>query len=242
MLNCTKRKSDSMKEIEEQKIYARTELLIPDGGMEKLKKSKILIFGAGGVGGFAIEALARSGVGEIHVVDGDVVAESNLNRQIIADMDSIGKPKVECVRERVAKIAPFCQIECSEHFFLPGDDCIDFTLADYVIDAVDTVAAKIEIIRKSKEINKPIISCMGMGNKMDNGSIRIADISDTKVCPLAKVVRQRLRALGINDVKVCYSVEPPIKTGSRIVGSISYMPATAGLMIAGEVIRDILAC
>lgn len=217
----------------------RTEMLIGEDGVSKLSKARVLIFGVGGVGGFVCEALARAGVGEIHLVDGDVVAESNINRQIIATVDTIDMPKVEAMAKRISMINPKCRTKAMKLFYLPGDD-FDFSGYDYVVDAIDTVSAKLDIITKAKEAKVPVISSMGTGNKMDPTRFEIADISKTSVCPLAKVVRKELRNRGIKDVKVLYSREEPVKTGVRTPGSISFVPSVAGLIIGGEVIKDII--
>ena len=193
----------------------------------------------------AIEALARAGIGHLVVVDGDTVAESNINRQIIATVDTVGRPKTEVVRERIAKINPGCKVDAVQMFYLPENaDEIDFTGADYVADAIDTVSAKVEIIERAKAAGVPVISSMGTGNKLDPTRFRITDISKTSVCPLARAMRRLLRDRGITGVKVLYSEEEPIKSatdenGKPIPASISFVPSVAGLMIAGEIIRTI---
>ncbi len=220
----------------------RTEMLIGSEAVSRLADAKVLVFGVGGVGGHVCEALVRAGVGEIHIVDGDTVAESNINRQIIATSDNIGQPKVEAMAERIRSINPECRVKGFQMFFLPGEtsDSMDFSGYDYVVDAVDTVAAKLEIIEKAKAAGVPVISSMGTGNKLDPTLFRIADISKTSVCPLAKVIRKELRNRGIRDVKVLFSTEEPVRTGVRTPASISFVPSVAGLIIGGEVIKDII--
>ena len=221
----------------------RTELLIGAEGLEKLRKAKILIFGVGGVGGYVCEALARAGIGTIHIVDNDTVSESNLNRQIIATCHTVGKLKTQVMAERILSINPECSVRRYDCFYLPDTSDAEgfyFEQYDYVIDATDTTSAKIDIITRCKNAGIPVISSMGTGNKLDPSRFEIADISKTSVCPLAKVVRRELRNRGIHGVKVLFSREEPIKTGSRIPGSISYVPSVAGLLIGGEVIRDLL--
>ena len=220
----------------------RTEMLIGSEAVSRLADAKVLVFGVGGVGGHVCEALVRAGIGEIHIVDGDTVAESNINRQIIATRDNIGQPKVEAMAERIRSINPECRVKGFQMFFLPGETSgsMDFSGYDYVVDAVDTVAAKLEIIEKAKAAGVPVISSMGTGNKLDPTLFRIADISKTSVCPLAKVIRKELRNRGIRDVKVLFSTEEPVRTGVRTPASISFVPSVAGLIIGGEVIKDII--
>lgn len=222
----------------------RTALLIGESGVRKLAEAKVLVFGVGGVGGFVCEALARAGIGEIDIVDNDVVSESNLNRQIIATRETIGQAKTQLMKERIQSINPSCCVEAFCCFYLPGDEAVTaqfhFDRYDYVVDAIDTVSAKIDIIVRCRAAGVPVLSSMGTGNKLEPGRFEIADISRTSVCPLAKVVRRELRQRGVTGVKVLFSKEEPIKTGSRIPGSISFVPSTAGLLIAGEVIRDLL--
>ena len=221
--------------------FQRTRMLIGDEALTRLQDSKILVFGVGGVGGYVCEALARAGVGRIDVVDKDVIDITNINRQIIATTDTVGLPKVEVCKARMASINPEIRCEAKKLFFLPETSAeFDFTQYDYIVDAVDNVTAKIAIICKAKEAGTPIISSMGTGNKLDPMAFRIADIEKTKVCPLAKVVRKELRNRGIRGVKVLYSEEEPRKSGNRTPASISFVPSAAGLIIAGEVIRDII--
>ena len=222
----------------------RTELLIGEAGIEKLARSSVLVFGVGGVGGFVIEALVRAGVGGIDIVDGDTVSESNINRQIIATCETIGRLKAEVMKERIASINPECRIKAHNCFYLPEDEKtvgrFRFADYDYVVDAVDTVAAKIDIIERSCRDGIPVISSMGTGNKLDPFGFEIAPIEETSVCPLARAVRRELRRRGITGVKVLYSKEEPVKTGSSVPGSISFVPSAAGLMIAGQVVHDLL--
>lgn len=221
----------------------RTELLIGAEGLEILRRAKVLIFGVGGVGGYVCEALARAGVGTIHIVDNDTVSESNMNRQIIATCHTLGRSKTGVMEERILSVNPECMVKRFDCFYLPDTpeaEQFDFTEYDYVVDAIDTTSAKIDIIARCKDMGTPVISSMGTGNKLDPSRFEIGDISKTSVCPLAKVVRRELRNRGIHGVKVLFSTEEPVKTGSRIPGSISYVPSVAGLLIGGEVIRDLL--
>ncbi|MFR7989240.1 MAG: ThiF family adenylyltransferase [Anaerovoracaceae bacterium] len=221
----------------------RTELLIGTEGVKKLERSGVLVFGVGGVGGFVIEALARAGLGRIAIVDGDTVSESNINRQIIATDATVGKMKAEVMKERILSINPECKAEAYGFFYLPGEksaECFRFEEYDYVVDAVDMVAAKIDIIDRSRTAGVPVISSMGTGNKLDPSRFEIAPIEKTSVCPLARVVRRELRRRGIEGVDVLYSKEEPVKTGSSVPGSISFVPSTAGLLIAGHVVNRIL--
>lgn len=226
--------------------FERTELLLGIDSVEKLKKAKVAIFGIGGVGSYVVEALARCGVGSFDLIDKDVVSESNINRQIIALHSTVGIPKVEVAKNRILDINPKAIVNIFQTFFLPENEKeFDFSQYDYVVDAVDTVSAKIEIIRKAKEANVPVISCMGTGNKLNPLEFKIADISKTSVCPLARVMRKELAKRGIQNVKCLYSTENPHvnsqekENGKPIPASISYVPSVAGLVIAGEVIRDL---
>ncbi|MEE1060138.1 MAG: tRNA threonylcarbamoyladenosine dehydratase [Treponema sp.] len=225
--------------------FERTELLIGTNSVEKLKKMKVAVFGIGGVGSYVVEALARCGIGSFDLIDKDVVSESNINRQIIALHSTVGIAKVEVAKKRILDINPCAIVNTYETFFLPENAKeFDFVQYDYVIDAVDTVSAKIEIIRKAKEANVPVISCMGTGNKLNPLEFKIADISKTSVCPLARVMRKELSKRGIQNVKCLYSTEKPVNNGAQengkpIPASISYVPSVAGLVIAGEVIRDL---
>ena len=224
--------------------HSRTEMLIGADAMEKLKQAKVLVFGVGGVGGYVVEALARAGVGEIHICDNDTVSESNINRQIIATYDTIGMDKTDVMEKRILSVNPQCRVKKFKCFYLPGKEDntsqFDFAYYDYVADAVDTVAAKLDIIEKSKKAGTPVISSMGTGNKLNPSMFEIADISKTSVCPLAKVIRKELRKRNIKNVKVLFSKEEPVKTGERTPGSISFVPPVAGLLIGGEIIKDII--
>ncbi len=218
----------------------RTALLIGEDGVERLHRKKVAVFGIGGVGSYVVEGLARAGVGNLLLVDGDVVAESNINRQIIATVDTVGRDKVEVAKERVLSINPDAKVVAKKLFYLPETaDTIDLTQFDYVVDAVDTVTAKIEIVKRAKLARVPVISCMGTGNKLDERAFKVGDIFDTKMCPLARVMRRELKIKGIQSLKVVYSEEEP-KTKERIPASISYVPSVAGLIIAGEVIRELI--
>lgn len=220
--------------------FQRTRRLIGAEALEMLHASKVLVFGVGGVGGYVCEALARAGVGKIDIVDKDVVDITNINRQIIATTDTIGLPKVEVCRERMLSINPEMEIEAKQCFYLP-EKASDFAFEayDYIVDAIDNVTAKIDIICKAKQAGTPVISSMGTGNKLDPTQFRITDIEKTKVCPLAKVVRKELKKRGVRGVKVLYSEEEPVRTGMRTPASISFVPPVAGLIIAGEVIKDL---
>ena len=223
--------------------HERTIRMIGEEGMKKLENARVLIFGVGGVGGYVCEALARAGVGAIDICDNDVVSESNINRQIIATYDTVGMPKTEAMMRRILSVNPSCKVTRFDCFYLPdtlGAERFDFSQYDYVVDAIDTVAAKIDIIVRCKAAGTPVISSMGTGNKLDPTRFEIADIEKTSVCPLAKVIRKAMRDRGIKGVKVLYSKEEPVKTGSRTPGSISFVPSAAGLIIGGEVIKDLI--
>lgn len=223
--------------------FARTRLIIGDEALDKLKKSRVAVFGVGGVGGYVCEALVRSGVGTIDIIDKDVVDITNLNRQIIALHSTLGRAKVEVMRDRLLDIDPEAVVNAHKCFFLPENSHeFDFAQYDYVVDAVDTVTAKTEIIMKALESGTPVISSMGTGNKLDAARLKICDIYKTSVCPLAKVMRHELKKRGVKALKVLCSDEPPIKSGAgRTPGSTAFVPAAGGLMIAGEVIRDLIA-
>ena len=223
--------------------HERTISMIGEEAMKRLAASKVLVFGVGGVGGYVCEALARAGVGAIDICDNDVVSESNINRQIIATYDTVGQPKTDVMEQRILSVNRECKVTKFECFYLPdtlGAERFDFSQYDYVVDAIDTVAAKIDIIVRCKEAGTPVISSMGTGNKLDPTRFEIADIDKTSVCPLAKVIRKAMRDRGIKGVKVLYSKEEPVKTGSRTPGSISFVPSAAGLIIGGEVIKDLI--
>ena len=225
--------------MEEQ--FSRTELLIGKDGVEKLKKSEVAIFGLGGVGSYVVEALARSGVGNFILVDNDIISETNINRQIIATYKTIGKPKIQIEKERILEINPNAKVKIFKEFFMPeSPDFFDKNVS-YIVDAIDTITAKIELVVRAKKMNKPIISCMGTGNKLDPTKFEVTDIYKTSVCPLAKVMRKELKNRKIDNLKVLYSKEEPIKLNNKQVpGSISFVPSVAGLIIAGEVIKDII--
>ncbi len=244
--------------------FSRTELLIGKEGIEQLQKAKVAIFGLGGVGSFVVEGLVRAGIGNFILIDDDRVCLTNLNRQIIATRKTVGKPKVEVAKERILEINPNAKVEVHQEFFMPNTVGILDNTINYIVDAVDTVTAKIELIVRANKLNIPIISCMGTGNKLDATKFEVTDIYKTSVCPLAKVMRKELKARGIQKLKVLYSKEKPIKpyenienscktncicpaetkrkcsVKNQVPGSISFVPSVAGLIIAGEVIKDII--
>ena len=233
--------------------FSRTELLIGKEGMERLSNSRVAVFGVGGVGCYTVEALARSGIGELDLIDNDQVALTNLNRQIIATTKTLGRDKVDVAKERVMEINPSAKVNIYKKFYLPETkEEFDFTKYDYVVDAIDTVSGKIALVEQAKEAGVPIISSMGAGNKLDPTAFRVADIYKTSVCPLAKVMRRELKKRGIRKLKVVYSEEMPIvpeknaemeqaePTQKRQVpGSVAFVPSVVGLIIAGEVIKDL---
>ena len=236
--------------------FSRTELLYGEEAMRKLAASRIAVFGIGGVGGYVVEALVRSGVGTLDIVDDDKVCMSNLNRQIIATRETIGRYKVDVAEERIHDINPDCVVNAHKTFFLPEtQDQFDFSEYDYVVDAIDTVAGKLAIIEKAKKAGTPVISSMGAGNKINPAMFEVSDIYKTTICPLAKVIRHECRKRGIDSLKVVYSKEMPIKpiedtgcsqevaenrTKRRATpGSTAFVPSVVGLIIAGEVINDI---
>ncbi len=246
--------------------FSRTELLLGKEAMEKLKNAKVAVFGIGGVGGYVCEALVRSGVGAFDLIDDDKVCLTNLNRQIIATRKTIGKYKTDVMKDRILEINPDARVEVHKCFFLPENaDDFPFGEYDYIVDAVDTVTAKISLVMKAQEMNVPIISSMGAGNKLDASQFRVADIYKTKVCPLAKVMRRELKKRGVKKLKVVYSEEQPTRpvedmaiscrtncicppgaahkcTERRdIPGSVAFVPSVAGLIIAGEVVKDLAA-
>lgn len=222
-------------------IYQRTESLIGARALERLKNAHVAVFGLGGVGGYAVEALARAGVGSLTLIDNDTVNQSNINRQIIALSSTVGLKKTDAFKSRIVDINPELTVFTRDIFFLPeSKNEIDFSAFDYVIDAIDTVSGKITIIEECKRTDVPVISSMGTGNKLDPTAFRITDISKTSVCPLARVMRYELKKRGISKLKVLYSTEEPVKKGNRTPASISFVPSVAGLLIAGEVIKDII--
>ena len=224
--------------------FSRTELLLGKEGMERLKKARVAVFGIGGVGGHCVEALARSGIGEFDLIDNDEVALTNLNRQLVALHETIGRPKTEVMKERILSINPDAKVHVHSCFFLPENaDTFPFDQYDYVVDAVDTVTAKIELVLKSQAAGVPVISSMGAGNKLDPTAFEVTDIYKTSVCPLAKVMRKELRTRGIEKLKVVYSKEEPIKLNDakkQVPGSVSFVPSVVGLIIVGEVVKDII--
>ena len=233
--------------------FSRTALLLGDEGMKKLKNARIAVFGLGGVGGYVVEALARSGIGALELVDHDTVSITNLNRQLLATRDTIGKSKATVAKERVAQIDPEIQVSVRELFF--GPDTVsqfDFSSYSYVVDAIDTVTGKLALVTAAQQAGVPIISCMGTGNKLDPTKFQIADITKTSVCPLARIMRKECAKRGIRHLKVLFSTEDPISPnpaaysseelpeGRRALpGSVAFVPSVAGLIIAGEVIKDI---
>ena len=222
--------------------FSREERLIGKENLEKLNKSKVAVFGIGGVGSFVVEGLARAGIGKFLLVDNDTVDITNINRQIHANITTIGKNKVDVMKERILNINPQAEVDISTEFFMPGSKLVDNSL-DYIVDAIDTVTGKIELVCRANELNIPIISAMGTGNKLDPTKFEVADIYKTSVCPLAKVMRKELRSRGIEKLKVVYSKEEPIKPNDgayKTPASISFVPSVAGLIIAGEVIKDVI--
>ena len=222
--------------------FERTELLFGSDAMEKLKNKRVLIVGTGGVGGFAVEAIARCGVGNIDLLDFDTVDITNINRQIIALESTVGRKKVEVCAERVRQINPACNVGVFDMFYSAETaDEVFKNHYDYIVDAIDTISGKIMLAERAAACGVPLISSMGAGNKLDPTAFRVADIYQTSVCPLAKVMRLELRKRGIHHVKVLYSKEEPVNVGSRTPASIAFVPSVAGLVIAGEVIKDLIS-
>ena len=224
--------------------FTRTALLLGEEALSELASSHVIVFGVGGVGGHAVDALARAGIGHITIVDNDKVSPSNINRQMVALHSTLGRSKVEVMKERILDINPEAEVIAKEMFFLPetaGE--FDFGKYDYVLDCVDTVSAKIAIIEQAKKAGSPVVSAMGAGNKLDPSQFRISDISKTEYCPLAKVMRRELRARGINHVDVCWSPEVPVKPsasdGKPVPGSVSFVPSVCGLIMAGKAVTDL---
>ena len=230
--------------------WSRSAMLLGEEGLQRLQRAHILLFGVGGVGGYTAEALARCGVGALTLVDRDVISVSNINRQIIALHSTLGQPKVEVMRQRIADISPACRVTALQRFYLPENASeFPFDGYDYIVDAVDNVSAKLSIVQRAAAAGVPVISSMGTGNKLDAARLRIADLADTRVCPLARVVRRELRKRGIAHCKVLFSEEEPRArrtdvppdpvTGRCPPGSVSFVPSVAGLLIAGEVVREL---
>ena len=228
--------------------FSRTELLIGSEGLEKLKNAKVAIFGIGGVGSYVLEGLVRSGIKEFILVDNDKVALTNLNRQLIANQKTIDRPKVEVAKERILEINPKAEVEIYQEFFMPETEGILDDKVSYIVDAIDTVTAKIELVMRASKLNIPIISSMGTGNKLDPTKFEVTDIYKTCVCPLAKAMRKELKTRGIKNLKVVYSKEEPIKPNKsdeesskkQVPGSVAFVPSVAGLIISGEVIKDLI--
>ena len=232
--------------------FSRTELLLGEAAMEKLYHARVAVFGIGGVGGYTVEALARAGVGSLDLIDSDTVSVSNINRQILATHSTVGKLKVDVAKARVLDINPSCTVRTYPCFYLPDTaDQFDFTEYDYIVDAIDTVTGKLLLVERAYAAGTPIICSMGTGNKLDPTRFQVADISKTSVCPLARIMRKELKKRGIDHVKVVYSQEEALtpdvdpeelaRTGKRqIPGSTAFVPGTAGLILAGEVIKDLI--
>ena len=232
--------------------YSRTELLLGSGAMEKLKNSRVAVFGLGGVGGYVVEALARSGIGGLELVDHDTISLTNINRQLLATRSTIGMSKAQAAADRVRDIDPEIRVTARQEFFCPDTaEGFDFRTYDYVVDAIDTVTGKLALIQAAKAAGVPILCSMGTGNKLDPTKFQIADISKTSVCPLARIMRKECAKRGIRHLKVLYSTEDPIAPASlpteelpqgrrALPGSVAFVPSVAGLIIAGEVIKDLI--
>ena len=244
--------------------FSRTELVIGKAGVEKLNNAKVAIFGLGGVGSFVLEGLVRAGIGNFVLIDDDKICLTNLNRQILATRKTVGQPKVEVAKQRILDINPNANVEIYQEFFMPETEGILDNSIDYIVDCIDTVTAKIELVVRAEKLNIPIISCMGTGNKLDPTRFEVTDIYKTSVCPLAKVMRKELKARNIKKLKVVYSKEEPLKPyegienscknhcicppgtkrkctiRNQIPGSISFVPSVVGMIIAGEVIKDVI--
>ena len=231
--------------------FLRTEMLLGSEALTRLQSARVAVFGLGGVGGYVVEALARSGVGSLDLIDSDTVSVSNLNRQILATHSTVGMLKVDAARQRVQDINPACNVKTYPIFYTPDTaDSFDFTQYDYIVDAIDTVTGKLALVERAKAAGTPIICCMGTGNKLDASAFQVADISKTTMCPLARVMRKELTKRGIRHLKVVYSQEETLTpTGweeeaaalgkRQIPGSVAFVPGAAGLLLAGEVIRDL---
>jgi len=234
-----------------QEQFLRTAMLLGEDALQRLQKARVAVFGIGGVGGYTVEALARSGIGSIDVIDNDTVSVSNINRQILATHSTVGLPKVEAARRRILDINPHCIVRTHEVFYTPDTaDRFDFTRYDYIVDCIDTVTGKLQLVERAMEAGTPIICCMGTGNKLDASAFQVADISKTSMCPLARIMRKELGKRGIKHLKVVYSQEEALTpTGweeeaaalgkRQIPGSVAFVPGAAGLILAGEVIKDL---
>ena len=234
-----------------QEQFIRTAMLLGEDAVEKLKAARVAVFGIGGVGGYTVEALARAGIGAIDVIDNDTVSISNINRQILATHSTVGSPKVEAAKKRILDINPDCAVTMHQVFYTPETASqFDFTQYDYIVDAIDTVTGKLALVQQAVAVNTPIICCMGTGNKLDASAFRVEDISKTSMCPLARIMRKELGKRGIKHLKVVYSQEEALTpTGweeeaaalgkRQIPGSVAFVPGAAGLILAGEVIKDI---
>ena len=231
--------------------FLRTAMLLGEEAVTRLQKARVAVFGIGGVGGYTVEALARSGVGQLDVIDSDTVSVSNINRQILATHSTVGMPKVEAAKKRILDINPNCTVRTHEVFYTPDTaDQFDFKEYDYIVDCIDTVTSKIQLVERAMEAGTPIICCMGTGNKLDASAFQVADISKTTMCPLARIMRKELGKRGIKHLKVVYSQEEALTpTGweeeaaalgkRQIPGSVAFVPGAAGLILAGEVVKDI---
>ena len=231
--------------------FLRTAMLLGEEAIEKLQKARVAVFGIGGVGGYTVEALARAGIGRIDVIDNDTVSLSNINRQILATHSTVGMPKVEAARKRILDINPNCDVVTHQVFYTPETEGqFEFSQYDYIVDAIDTVTGKLALVQNAHAVGTPIICCMGTGNKLDASAFQVADISKTSMCPLARIMRKELGKRGIKHLKVVYSQEEALTpTGGeeeaallgkrQIPGSVSFVPGAAGLILAGEVIKDI---
>ena len=231
--------------------FLRTAMLLGEDAIEKLQSARVAVFGIGGVGGYTVEALARAGIGHIDVIDNDTVSRSNINRQILATHSTVGMPKVQAAKQRILDINPDCDVVTHQVFYTPETEAqFDFTQYDYIVDAIDTVTGKLALVQNAHAVGTPIICCMGTGNKLDASAFQVSDISKTSTCPLARIMRKELSKRGIKHLKVVYSQEEALTpTGweeeaaalgkRQIPGSVSFVPGAAGLILAGEVIKDI---
>ena len=234
--------------------FLRTAMLLGEDAVQRLQEARVAVFGIGGVGGYTVEALARSGIGQIDLIDSDTVSRSNINRQILATHSTVGIPKVEAARQRILDINPDCIVRTHQVFYTPETaDSFDFREYDYIVDAIDTVTGKLALVERAVAVGTPIICCMGTGNKLDASAFQVADISKTTMCPLARIMRKELGKRGIKHLKVVYSQEEALTpTGweeeaaalgkRQIPGSVAFVPGAAGLILAGEVVKDIALC